>query len=69
MLEELVGNSTAIERAINGDELSFDDGMEILDDDNLHVIGAAADIVRKNLVGDTVSVSYTHLTLQTIYSV
>ena len=47
MLEELVGNSTAIERAINGEELSFDDGMEILNDDNLHVIGAAADIVRK----------------------
>ncbi len=55
MLEELVGNSTAIERAINGEELSFDDGMEILNDDNLHVVGAAADIVRKNLVGDTVS--------------
>jgi len=55
VLEELVGNSTAIERAINGEELSFDDGMEILNDDNLHVVGAAADIVRKNLVGDTVS--------------
>ena len=55
MLEELVGNSTAIERAINGEELTFDDGMEILQDDNLHVVGAAADIVRKKLVGDTVS--------------
>ena len=48
MLEELVGSSTAIERAINGEELTFDDGMEILNDDNLHVVGAAADIVRKN---------------------
>jgi aminodeoxyfutalosine synthase len=55
MLEELVGTSTAIEHAINGEELTFDDGMEILNDDNLHVIGAAADIVRKQLVGDTVS--------------
>ena len=55
MLEELVGSSTAIERAINGEELTFDDGMEILKDDNLHVVGAAADIVRKKLVGDTVS--------------
>jgi len=55
VLEELIGNSTAIERAINGEELTFDDGMEILQDDNLHVIGAAADIVRKKLVGDTVS--------------
>ena len=55
MLEELVGNSTAIEHAINGEELTFDDGMEILNDNNIHVIGAAADIVRKKLVGDTVS--------------
>ena len=55
MLEELVGSSTAIERAINGEELTFDDGMELLNDDNLHVVGAAADIVRKKLVGDTVS--------------
>ena len=55
MLEELVGTSTAIEHAINGEELTFDDGMEILTDDNLHVVGAAADIVRKKLVGDTVS--------------
>lgn len=55
MLEELVGSSTAIERAIKGEELTFDDGMEILNDDNLHVVGAAADIVRKKLVGDTVS--------------
>jgi len=55
MLEDLVGNSTAIERAINGEELTFDDGLEILNDDNLHVIGAAADIVRKKLVGETVS--------------
>ena len=47
MLEELVGSSTAIERAIKGEELTFDDGMEILNDDNLHVVGAAADIVRK----------------------
>jgi len=55
VLEELVGNSTAIEHAINGEELTFDDGIEILNDDNLHVIGAAADIIRKKLVGDTVS--------------
>ena len=55
MLEELIGNSTAIERAINGEELTFDDGMEILQDDNLHVIGAAADIVRKKLVGDSIT--------------
>ena len=41
MLEELVGSSTAIERAIKGEELTFDDGMEILNDDNLHVVGGS----------------------------
>ena len=55
MLEELVGNSTAIEHAINGEELTFDDGMEILQDENLHIAGATADIVRRRLVGDNVT--------------
>ena len=73
MLEELVGNSTAIEHAINGEELTFDDGMEILNDNNLHVIGATADLVRKKLVGDNVSfaasyyMNYTNLCLSLIH--
>ncbi|KAF6242830.1 aminofutalosine synthase MqnE [Nitrosopumilus sp. b1] len=55
MLEQLIGQSKALEKAIAGEELSFDDGMELLNYDNLHMLGAVADITRKKLVGDTVT--------------
>ena len=49
MLEELVGGATAIEHAINGEELTFDDGIEILNDDNLHVLVQQQILFEKNL--------------------
>ena len=52
MLEQLIGQSKALEKAIAGEELSFDDGMELLNYDNLHMLGAVADITRKKLVGE-----------------
>jgi len=55
MLEQLVGKSKALDRAIAGEELSFDDGMELMNYDNLHMLGAISDIVRKKLVGNTVT--------------
>jgi len=55
MLEQLIGNSQAMERAIAGEELSFDDGMELMNYDNFHMLGAVADMRRKKLVGDTVT--------------
>lgn len=55
MLEQLVGESKALDRAIAGDELSLKDGMELMDFENLHILGAVADISRKNLVGDAVT--------------
>jgi aminodeoxyfutalosine synthase len=55
VLEQLVGESKALDRAIAGEELSYDDGMELMNYDNLHILGAVADISRKKLVGDTVS--------------
>ena len=55
MLETLIGESKALERAIAGEELSFQDGMELMDYDNLHLLGAAADISRQKLVGDNVT--------------
>ncbi len=55
MLEQLVGESRALERAIAGEELSFEDGMELMNYDNLHMLGAVADLSRKKLVGDTVT--------------
>ncbi len=55
MLEQLVGDSKALERAIAGDELSFKDGMDLMNYENLHILGAVADVSRKKLVGDTVT--------------
>ena len=55
MLETLIGESQALERAVAGEELSFQDGMELMDYDNLHLLGAAADISRQKLVGDNVT--------------
>jgi len=55
MLEQLVGDSKALERAIGGDELSFKDGMDLMNFENFHMLGAVADISRKKLVGDTVT--------------
>ncbi len=55
MLEQLIGSSKAIDKAIAGEELSYDDGMELMNYDNLHTLGAVADMTRKRLVGDTVS--------------
>jgi len=55
MLEQLVGDSKALERVIAGDELSFKDGMDLMNYDNLHILGAVADFSRKKLVGDTVT--------------
>jgi len=55
MLEQLVGDSKALERAIAGDELSFKDGMDLMNYENFHMLGAVADVSRKKLVGDTVT--------------
>jgi aminodeoxyfutalosine synthase len=38
-----------------GEELSMNDGLELMDYDNPHMLGAVADTVRQNLVGDIVS--------------
>ena len=55
MLEQLVGESQALDRAIAGEELSLKDGMELMNFENLHMLGAVADITRKKLVGDAVT--------------
>ena len=55
MLERLVGDSQALDRALAGEELSYNDGIELMNYDNLHLMGAVADITRKKLVGNTVT--------------
>ena len=55
MLESVVGKSKAIDRAMAGKELTFDDGMELMNYDNIHMLGAAAEYSRQKLVGDDVT--------------
>ena len=55
MLENLIPDSQALEHAINGDDLSLKDCLELMNYDNLHLLGAVADSRRKQLVGDNVT--------------
>jgi len=55
VLENLVNASGTLDKALAGEELSFKDGLELMNYDNLHVLGATADHVRKKLVGNQVS--------------
>lgn len=55
MFESMIGKSTAIDRAVAGEELTFDDGMELMNYENIHMIGATAELSRQKLVGDDVT--------------
>jgi len=55
MLDQLVGNSQALEKVMSGGELSFDDGVDLMSYDNLHMLGAVADNLRQRTIGDTVT--------------
>lgn len=55
MLRDLITESKAIEKALSGEELSFNDGLELMNSENQFVVGATADIVRKRMVGDKVT--------------
>jgi len=55
MLDQLISGSEALDKALSGEELSIKDGLELMEYDNLHVLGAVADNVRQKLVGNKVS--------------
>jgi len=55
MLRELVKESKALERVISGENLSYNDGIELMKYDNLFMLGATADMIRQKTVGDTVT--------------
>ena len=55
MLEKLVGESRALERVIAGEDLSMEDGMELMKYDDLYTIGAVADSLRQKFVGNRVT--------------
>ncbi|MCS6768606.1 MAG: CofH family radical SAM protein [Candidatus Nitrosocaldus sp.] len=50
-----VNASRALERALHGEELSYRDGLELMEYDDIHALGIAADAVRRRLKGDTVT--------------
>ncbi|MEM4192523.1 MAG: hypothetical protein QXR04_01170, partial [Candidatus Nitrosocaldus sp.] len=45
----------ALERALNGEELSFNDGLELMEYEDIHTLGLVADMVRRRLKGDVVT--------------
>ncbi|MFM8659234.1 MAG: radical SAM protein [Candidatus Nitrosotenuis sp.] len=55
MLSDLIADSKAIDKALAGEELSYNDGLELFNSPNQFVVGATADLVRKKLVGNTVT--------------
>ncbi|CAI9832788.1 MAG: radical SAM protein [Nitrosopumilus sp.] len=55
MLEDLMAGPRGLERAAAGEDLSVADGAEILESAAVHQISAAADRVRRERAGDTVT--------------
>lgn len=55
MLRDIIVDSKAIDRSLAGEELSYNDGMELMSSENLFVVGATADLARKRLVGNKVT--------------
>jgi aminodeoxyfutalosine synthase len=55
VLNNIVSSSGALERALAGEELTFNDGLELMKDDNLFMMGSVADKLRKDIKGDVVT--------------
>lgn len=55
MLDQIVGQSKTLDRAASGEEMTYDDGLELMNMENMHVLGAVADAARRRLVGNNVS--------------
>jgi aminodeoxyfutalosine synthase len=49
------GGTAALEKALAGQELSYKDGVQLMNDENLFLLGAAADRLRQELCGNTVT--------------
>jgi len=55
MLESIIDQSKILERISAGEELTFQDGVDLLEHDNLHVLGMTANSLRQKYVGDQVT--------------
>ena len=55
MLRSITRGTPALEKALEGEELSYHDGVQLINEENLFLLGLVADKVRKDLKGNTVS--------------
>lgn len=55
MLSNIQGATNALEKALAGEELSFNDGLQLIKEENLFSLGAAADKVRSSTCGNIVT--------------
>lgn len=55
MLLSYAGNSNAVEKVIHGEELSCNDGLDLMNNENVFVLGAAANLIKKKLTGNTIT--------------
>jgi aminodeoxyfutalosine synthase len=54
-LSDLGGGTQALEKALAGEELSYNDGVQLANEENLFLLAAAADKLRRDLCGNTVT--------------
>jgi aminodeoxyfutalosine synthase len=55
LLKTTSGGTEALVKALNGEELSFNDGMDLMLKENLFLLGAAADNIRRKTSGKNIS--------------
>lgn len=55
MSSAIIKPTSSLEKVLSGEELNFNDGIELMNEENLFLLGAAADKIRKDLIGDKVS--------------
>ena len=53
--DKLAAGTPALEKALAGEELTYNDGVELMKQENLFLLASAADRLRKQLCGDTVT--------------
>ena len=60
MLKNISGGTPALEKSLAGEELTYRDGVQLIKEENLFLLGAVADKIRTDLRGKTVTfvVSY-----------
>ena len=55
MSKTIIKPTSSLEKVLSGEELDFNDGLELMNDESLFLLGAAADKLRKELIGNNVS--------------